>query len=39
MNNVVYQQDGAFSRCSNISLDFPNKYFPVDRLILQCMDN
>ena len=39
MNNVIYQQDGAPSHCSNVSLDFLNKHFPGDRLISRRIDN
>ena len=39
MNNVIYQQDGAPPHCSNVSLDFLNKYFPGDRLISRRTNN
>ena len=39
MNDITYQQDGAPSYCSNVLLDFLNKYFPEDRLISRRKNN
>jgi hypothetical protein len=39
MNTVIYQQDGATPHCSNVSLEFLQRYFPGDRLISRRMDN
>ena len=39
MNDITYQQDDAPSYCSNVLLDFLNKYFPEDRLISRRKNN
>ena len=39
MNTDIYQQDGATPHCSNVSLEFLQRYFPGDRLISRCTDN
>ena len=39
MNTVIYQQDGATLRTSNVSLEYLTHYFPGDRLILCCTGN